>query len=214
MTGAPSILADLLADCEAHGIRLALAGDGGLVIDAPQNTLTPELLGRLKAHKGELLAVLQVLLANHLLDAGQVQRGTEHGAFGQIDFPIAPDGGEADVQPALEKPSEFGVANLETVPAGKNDAERGEWAAREPFLNRVDHALIVPSLRMRDNDSAPAATVTARNDCAKTVCRCGSTTWRDVSIHDGQSVRRDCGRCGRFLAFPVWYGKDALQNEM
>jgi hypothetical protein len=39
------------------------------------------------------------------------------------------------------------------------------------------------------------------------VCRCGSTRWRDVPIHDGQSVRRDCGRCGRFLEFPIWYGE-------
>ena len=42
---------------------------------------------------------------------------------------------------------------------------------------------------------------------AKAVCRCGSTTWQDFPIHRGQSVRRDCGRCGRFLDFPVWYGK-------
>ncbi|MBN2024923.1 MAG: hypothetical protein JW809_19255 [Pirellulales bacterium] len=39
------------------------------------------------------------------------------------------------------------------------------------------------------------------------VCRCGSTTWRDVPIHNGQSVRRDCARCGRFLDFPRWYGR-------
>ena len=39
-----------------------------------------------------------------------------------------------------------------------------------------------------------------------TACRCGSATWRDVAIHDGQSVRRDCDGCGRFLDFPVWYG--------
>ncbi|NLF09477.1 MAG: hypothetical protein GX594_16075 [Pirellulaceae bacterium] len=48
---------------------------------------------------------------------------------------------------------------------------------------------------------------------AKPVCRCGSTVWRDVPIHNGQSVRRDCGRCGRFLDFPVWYGNTALQTE-
>src|SRR5262245_17574403 len=41
----------------------------------------------------------------------------------------------------------------------------------------------------------------------KVVCRCGSTTWRDVTIHVGRSVRRDCARCGRFIEFPVWYGK-------
>ena len=49
---------ELLADCDAHGIRLFAAGDGGLTIDAPQNALTPDLLCRLKAHKGELLSIL------------------------------------------------------------------------------------------------------------------------------------------------------------
>jgi hypothetical protein len=39
------------------------------------------------------------------------------------------------------------------------------------------------------------------------VCRCGSTQWRDVPIHGGQSIRRDCARCGRFLSFPLWYGR-------
>jgi len=48
---------------------------------------------------------------------------------------------------------------------------------------------------------------------AKAVCRCGSTHCRDVLIHNGESVRRDCGRCGKFLGFPVWYGNDTLQNE-
>jgi hypothetical protein len=38
------------------------------------------------------------------------------------------------------------------------------------------------------------------------VCRCGSTQWRDVPIHGGRSIRRDCARCGRFIAFPLWYG--------
>ena len=47
----------------------------------------------------------------------------------------------------------------------------------------------------------------------KPVCRCGSTTWHDVPIHGGQSVRRDCGRCGRFLDFPIWYGNTTLQDE-
>jgi hypothetical protein len=36
--------------------------------------------------------------------------------------------------------------------------------------------------------------------------RCGSHETHDVLIHAGQSVRRDCARCGRFLEFPVWYG--------
>ena len=39
------------------------------------------------------------------------------------------------------------------------------------------------------------------------VCRCGSTEWNHVLIHDGQSERADCKRCGRFGRFTRWYGK-------
>ena len=131
MTGAPSPLAEVLADCDAHGIRLLVAEDGGLTIDAPQDVLTPDLMDRLKARKCELLTLL--IRASDL------------------DIDSAPD-----AEPA-------------------------------PIIN-------------------PATTT-------EQICRCGSTTWRDVPIHDGQSVRRDCGRCGRFIDFPVWYGKGTLQNE-
>ncbi len=36
--------------------------------------------------------------------------------------------------------------------------------------------------------------------------RCGSTDYRDTVIHGGQSVRRDCSRCRRFIDFPRWNG--------
>ncbi|MGE3809060.1 MAG: hypothetical protein AB7K24_30725 [Gemmataceae bacterium] len=51
----------------------------------------------------------------------------------------------------------------------------------------------------------------ARPGPAKPVCRCGSSAWREVAIHDGQSTRRDCARCGRFVDFSHWYGAIALQ---
>jgi hypothetical protein len=64
-----------------------------------------------------------------------------------------------------------------------------------------------------DADAAlPAPTREAPAKPTKAVCRCGGTTWRDVPIHGGQSIRRDCGRCGRFLDFPVWYGKATGHN--
>jgi hypothetical protein len=44
-------------------------------------------------------------------------------------------------------------------------------------------------------------------------CRCGSTAWRDVAIHGGQSTRRDCGRCGRFIGFAVWQGREQGRRE-
>jgi hypothetical protein len=52
-----SDLAELQAECHAHGIRLL--PDGGLAIDAPEKALTPELLDRPKAGKAELLAMLR-----------------------------------------------------------------------------------------------------------------------------------------------------------
>jgi len=135
MTGTPSLLADLLAECDAHGIRLALADSGGLEIDAPRDALTPELSARLKTHKGELLATL--LLAPK----------------------AAPVNLESDSHIPPKQP--------------------------QPFTKRV--------------------------------CRCGSTAWRDVILkhlpHNGTTIRRDCGRCGRFLDFPVWYGNDTLRCE-
>jgi TubC N-terminal docking domain len=58
MTGTPATLADLLSEYDDHGIRLLIAGDDGLTIDAPEDALTPDLLARLKAHKTELLSLL------------------------------------------------------------------------------------------------------------------------------------------------------------
>ena len=36
--------------------------------------------------------------------------------------------------------------------------------------------------------------------------RCRSTDTVDQTIHNGQSVRRDCAVCGRFRKFTIWYG--------
>jgi hypothetical protein len=65
-----------------------------------------------------------------------------------------------------------------------------------------------------DVDNAPdaePAPIIDKATTAKVGCRCGSTTWRDVPIHGGQSKRRDCGRCGRFVEFVQWYGNRIVE---
>ena len=53
-------LAELLADCDACGIRLTPADDGDdLTVDAPQVALTADLIDRLRANKAELLTMLR-----------------------------------------------------------------------------------------------------------------------------------------------------------
>lgn len=49
----------MLAECEAHGIRLFVADADGLEIDAPQDAQTQDLVDRLKSHKSQLLAMLR-----------------------------------------------------------------------------------------------------------------------------------------------------------
>jgi hypothetical protein len=53
---------------------------------------------------------------------------------------------------------------------------------------------------------------TSATGSAIAICRCGSTTWHDVPIHDGRSTRRHCARCGRFIDFSRWYDAFALQD--
>jgi len=59
MTNTQSIFTELLADCNSCGIRLSLGDGGGITIDAPHGALTPDLMARLKANKGELVAMLR-----------------------------------------------------------------------------------------------------------------------------------------------------------
>jgi hypothetical protein len=69
--------------------------------------------------------------------------------------------------------------------------------------------LLNPSRSSSDEERSPMALESRQGTTNKPepLCRCGGTTWNDVLIHGGQSVRRDCGKCGRFLDFPIWYGK-------
>jgi hypothetical protein len=55
---------------------------------------------------------------------------------------------------------------------------------------------------LRSDEPLPAGAAVGDVACP----RCGSYYYRDVPIHKGESVRRDCARCGRFLDFPVWHG--------
>ena len=66
-----------------------------------------------------------------------------------------------------------------------------------------------PDWLIGEPDERPKPTET---EPSEPVCRCRSTTWRDIVLrhdpHDGRSTRRDCDRCGRFLCFPYWYGAE------
>ena len=60
-----STLADLFAECDARGVWLSLAADGGLAVDGPPAALSPELLTRLRDHKRDLIDALRALREPH-----------------------------------------------------------------------------------------------------------------------------------------------------
>lgn len=42
----------------------------------------------------------------------------------------------------------------------------------------------------------------------KVICRrCCGKHYRDVEIHNGETLRRDCGNCGAFRDFVLWHGQ-------
>jgi hypothetical protein len=52
------------------------------------------------------------------------------------------------------------------------------------------------------------------NPKSTTACdRCGSPDYVDVPIHSGESTRRDCSRCHRFMGWPCWYGQRLDQQS-
>ena len=43
--------------------------------------------------------------------------------------------------------------------------------------------------------------------------RCEVDLVCDVPIHDGESIRRDCKRCGHFLGWPLWHGNAEIAER-
>ncbi|MEQ8848824.1 hypothetical protein [Botrimarina sp.] len=75
-----------------------------------------------------------------------------------------------------------------------------DWlaASQEPVEEPADDT--APDEPIDGPIEAPADPAAPRCD------RCGAGEFREVAIHAGASVRRDCARCGRTWGFPVWYG--------
>lgn len=61
-----SAVLKLLSDCRSAGIQLTPIGSSDLKIDAPQNSLTPELIEQLKANKADVLRTLRVFRCDEI----------------------------------------------------------------------------------------------------------------------------------------------------
>lgn len=88
------------------------------------------------------------------------------------------------------------------------DGFGGPWTWRLPVDASTDCANAEPESTDYAKEDALAHTgdtVAHSDGSALHACsHCGSTDLREVPIHNGRSVRRDCSRCSKTVDFPVW----------
>jgi hypothetical protein len=96
------------------------------------------------------------------------------------------------------------LIDLLTVPS-----RWGEYhdAIADAFGNPSTREAIGP-LWMTDPDGWPGSRPKAAKPTPGICPRCGSDQFKDVPIHGGKSIRRDCAKCSKFLAFPRWSPKE------
>jgi len=105
--------------------------------------------------------------------------------------PTAP----ALAQEAIALPSEASGS----APAIGQDQEALSVGSRHPEKDCPVEAVSPAEVEALEGRTQKAASA------SKPICPCGSTRYVDTPIHNGQSLRRNCLQCGRFLGFPVWY---------
>ena len=127
-----------------------------------------------------------------------------------MEFDAGLDAGTAD---RLASEAVMGRSVVEPLaPAEPVGVDHASLAAR--FHPLVDAAIrrlggTVRVLRAEEDQFQSGRQTTARPPGA--ICSCGSDQWIDVPLHSrdhaGQSIRRDCVRCDKFIRYVRWYGK-------
>ncbi len=85
------------------------------------------------------------------------------------------------------------------------------WMAAETARPPIDPpvALIEPVAHELEPEPKPSldpAVLVKESADGAGCARRGSHRYVEVPIHGGRSTRRDCGKCGTFISFPIWYG--------
>jgi hypothetical protein len=129
----------------------------------------------------------------------------------QDDTPIVAAGDDTDIRDADGNPT-VDPSTLPNCPKCGPIVDawqdwKGGWNCA-----RCERARKLPPRSARPRPGGAAAnlnapTASGRSTSGPPCCRCGSARFRDVPIHGGQRTRRDCAECGRFIGFPVWYGR-------
>jgi hypothetical protein len=188
----------LLAEASAAGLTVEAVGDR-LVVGGPKRAAS--LAQRLLDQKPAVMKVLQVPAGQQPVPEPAVEVPvTSLATTTEITAePLGADSWPVEaVEPGEPCPKCGGLLWWEDLEDGRHclSCERAGWERSEEVAARARR------LRARSG-LPPWGFVFHPAECP----RCRSTGFLDVPIHNGQSVRRDCARCGRFIVFVVWYGR-------
>jgi hypothetical protein len=117
------------------------------------------------------------------------------------NVPVLPENSFVESEVTTNEPSE--LAATDTLPKFPDETDESE----SPTLR----GLCSPYPTERRLTIADRQPVASR--CLSTRCdHCGSADYREVDIHSGLSIRRDCTQCNRTLGFAKWYGQTFDHN--
>lgn len=194
--------AELLADLTRRGVRLEARGDR--IRYSPRSAVTPGLAEHMKAHKPELLAILR----------GQDTCRDPICCWCHSDR-------------LTERPSGLWCDNcgkLVWYRNGPHGAIRTDyivkwiepdfdlmrpWSTPIPYVDAWDVGRAKRSKRQIGE--------LARQRHETGLCpRCGGDTFTDVVLedapHNGETIRRDCAQCNKFVRWVRWYGSEPSEN--
>jgi hypothetical protein len=157
------------------------------------------------------LAAMALIRRCH--DAGITLEATDEG--------LAYDGPADAVSPLLDdlrihKPDVLALLRDWPEWALEDTVAPDDWSQIRLAINQVRTRIaeFLAILRPLSEAEVVVAESTTPAQPTAAVCsvRCHHLAGRG-SLHGGRSVRRDCGRCGRFLDFPVWNGQSLRRQS-
>jgi hypothetical protein len=199
-----------------------------LTIDAPEGVLDPDLIARLRAHKAELVVVLRSDFRKSEPTV-QADRDPERDAIQWAEAAPAEESDAALLQARRDWADIVGRPRDDIVIAAGSDDQSVEevfFEERHPPESGIwtpgGCVFLGDRPRLTDDEiEANWAEMSAEDYRYATALRkplvppkepvceeCGSRAMVEVKIHQGQSTRVDCRKCGRFVYFKVWQSEE------
>ena len=137
---------------------------------------------------------------------------TEMNSITTADAELAASGdwSPGSVEPGEPCPECRGLLWWETLEGGRHclDCERAELERNRELARLAQRLRAAGSLPPWGAEAEAEPLPSGGLQCD----RCKRVQFVEATTHGGRTVRLDCAKCGRFVAWKVWYGKLLVEN--